>query len=342
MDMAESNGGRMNEKPMKLTPGAKPNFFRPSMMFPAFLLKPVQGAFPFAPGALGPIGFGTRFQPHKVYGRIGNLEVRLARTKGDIKRAQRLRYKVFYEEMAAIPDALAILSRRDEDVYDSIFDHLLVVDHGNPAKGRRWGRPKVVGTYRVLRQDIACRNDGFYTQGEYDIAPLLRARPDHNFIELGRSCVLKPYRNKRTLELLWQGVWGYVREHGGNVMIGCASFPGTDPSLHAQTLSYLHHMKLAPAEWRVRAYDRLRVDMNMLPREAVDMRAAVKALPPLIKGYLRVGAFVGDGAAIDHQFGTTDVFVIMPVEAINTRYFDHFGAPDALVTPVEQDFAALN
>ena len=175
---------------MKLTPGAKPNFFRPSTMFPAFLLKPVQGTFPFAPGgALRPRGFG--FQPHKVYGRIGNLEVRLARTKGDIKRAQRLRYKVFYEEMEAIPDALAILSRRDEDGYDSIFDHLLVVDHGNPAKGRRWGRPKVVGTYRVLRQDIANRNDGFYTQGEYDIAPLLRARPDHNFIELGRSCVLQ-------------------------------------------------------------------------------------------------------------------------------------------------------
>ena len=326
---------------MKLTPGAKPNFFRPSTMFPAFLLKPVQGTFPFAPGgAWRARGFG--FQPHKVYGRIGNLEVRLARTKGDIKRAQRLRYKVFYEEMEAIPDALAILSRRDEDGYDSIFDHLLVVDYGNPAKGRRWGRPKVVGTYRVLRQDIANRNDGFYTQGEYDIAPLLRSRPDQNFIELGRSCVLQPYRNKRTLELLWQGVWGYVREHGGSAMIGCGSFPGTDPSLHAQTLSYLHHMKLAPAEWRVRAHDRLRVDMNMLPMDAINMRAAIRALPPLIKGYLRVGAYVGDGAVIDHQFGTTDVFVIMPVEAINTRYFAHFGSPNEVAAPIAPEFAALN
>ena len=339
--MAESTSERMNEKTMKLTLGAKPNFFRPSTMFPAFLLKPVQGTFPFAPGgALRPRGFG--FQPHKVYGRIGNLEVRLARTKGDIKRAQRLRYKVFYEEMEAIPDALAILSRRDEDGYDSIFDHLLVVDHGNPAKGRRWGRPKVVGTYRVLRQDIANRNDGFYTQGEYDIAPLLRSRPDQNFIELGRSCVLQPYRNKRTLELLWQGVWGYVREHGGSAMIGCGSFPGTDPSLHAQTLSYLHHMKLAPAEWRVRAHEHLRVDMNMLPKDAISTRAAIRALPPLIKGYLRVGAYVGDGAVIDHQFGTTDVFVIMPVEAINTRYFAHFGSPDELSAPIPAEFGALN
>ncbi len=146
--------------------------------------------------------------------------------------------------------------------------------------------------------------------------------------------MLKPYRNKRTLELLWQGVWGYVREHGGSAMIGCGSFPGTDPSLHAQALSYLHHVKLAPAEWRVRAHDRLRVDMNMLPKDAINARAAIRALPPLIKGYLRVGAYVGDGAVIDHQFGTTDVFLVMPVEAMNTRIFNHFGAPDELPTPV--------
>jgi putative hemolysin len=310
--------------------------------FPASFFKPVHVAFPFAGRGLRPRRLGGRFQPHKTYGRIGNLEVRLARTKGDIKRAQRLRYKVFYEEMSAIPDALAILSRRDEDVYDAIFDHLLVVDHGNPAKGRRWGRPKVVGTYRVLRQDIAIGNEGFYTQGEYDIAPLLRAKPDCNFIELGRSCVLKPYRNKRTLELLWQGVWSYVREHRGNAMIGCASFPGTDPMRHAQTLSFLHHMRLAPAEWRVRAHEHLHVDMNMLPKESIDTRAVIRALPPLIKGYLRVGAFVGDGAVIDHQFGTTDVFLVMPVEAMDTRYFDHFGAPDAAPVPAEEPQAAFN
>ncbi len=173
--------------------------------------------------------------------------------------------------------------------------------------------------------------------------PLIRAKsPDYSFMELGRSCVLKPYRNKRTLELLWQGVWTYVREHGVDVMIGCASFEGTDPTAHAMALSYLHHTALAPEEWRVRAHERLRVDMNMMPAEAINARAALKALPPLIKGYLRVGAFVGDGAVIDHQFGTTDVFIIMPVEAINTRYFAHFGAPDALTPPAAAEFAALN
>jgi putative hemolysin len=86
----------------------------------------------------------------------------------------------------------------------------------------------------------------------------------------------------------------------------------------------------------------LSVDMNMMPREAINTRLALKALPPLIKGYLRVGAFVGDGAVIDHQFGTTDVFVVMPVEAIKTRYFAHFGAPDELTSPIAQDFGPLN
>jgi putative hemolysin len=288
-------------------------------------------------------GLTGRFQPVKIYGRIGPLEVRLARKRGEIRRAQRLRYQVFYEEMSATPDALAMLSRRDEDAFDGVFDHLLVVDQGNDNNGRRWRRAKVVGTYRVLRQEVADLYDGFYTQGEYDIAPLIKSKsPDYSFVELGRSCVLKPYRNKRTLELLWQGVWSYVREHGADVMIGCASFPGVDPKAHALALSYLHHYALAPEEWRVRAHEHLRVDMNLMPREAVDVRAARKALPPLIKGYLRVGAYVGDGAVIDHQFGTTDVFVIMPVEAMKTRYFDHFGAPDELTAQAPDQLSVIS
>lgn len=313
-------------------------------MFPGLMFKPSQGGLlPFMGGRRFNVGaLGRRFQPPKVYGRIGSLEVRLARKGGEIRRAQRLRYKVFYEEMSAVPGALAMLSRRDEDAYDAVFDHLLVMDRGDPNDGRRWRRSKVVGTYRVLRQEVAELYDGFYTQGEYDIMPLLQAKPDYSFIELGRSCVLKPYRNKRTLELLWQGVWSYVREHNADVMIGCASFEGIDPAAHALALSYLHHTSLAPAEWRVRAHEHLRVDMNMMPREAVNTRAALKALPPLIKGYLRVGAYVGDGAVIDHQFGTTDVFIIMPVEAIKSRYFDHFGAPDEFASPIAPDFAALN
>lgn len=274
---------------------------------------------------------GRRIKP-KTYGAIGNLEVQLAKSRGDLRRAQRLRYEVFYEEMSAIPDSTAMLRRRDEDAYDPICDHLLVIDRGSAPVSRKrpWkGRPRVVGTYRVLRQEVADRHDGFYTQGEYNIAPLVAARsPDYSFMELGRSCVLKPYRNRRTVELLWHGLWTYVREHGVDVMLGCASFEGVDPDQHAMALSFLYHTALAPEEWRVRAHEHLHVEMNRLDKDQLDLRAAMRALPPLIKGYLRLGAYVGDGAVIDRQFGTTDVLIILPVEAIDTRYFSHFGAPE--------------
>jgi len=267
------------------------------------------------------------------YGRVGDLEVRLAHTGADLRRAQQLRYDVFYDEMGAVPSAVARMRRRDQDEYDAICDHLLVVDRSHaPLRPCQWEsgrRQKVVGTYRVLRQDVAARTRGFYTQGEYDIAPLIAARsPAYRFMELGRSCVLKPYRNKRSVELLWHGLWTYVRQHRIDVMIGCASFPGTDPREHEIALSFLHHHALAPPEWRCRAHEGLHVPMDLLAKDDIDERRALKQLPPLIKGYLRLGAFVGVGAVIDHQFATTDVLIILPVEKIDPRYFEHFGAPD--------------
>ena len=154
---------------------------------------------------------------------------------------------------------------------------------------------------------MAERHDGFYSQGEYDIAPLLAAKSGLRFMELGRSCVLPSHRTKRTVELLWHGLWTYIRENRVDVMIGCASFEGTNPDAHAMALSFLHHKARAPAEWRVPAHVPLWVDMARLPVDRVDAKAALKALPPLIKGYLRLGAWFGDGAVIDHKFGTTDV-----------------------------------
>lgn len=267
----------------------------------------------------------------KVYGRAGNLEVRLARTRSEIKLAQRLRFQVFYEEMSAVPSRLAQFRRRDEDAYDAVCDHLLVVDLDQTTRHWRGGKdapPKVIGTYRVLRQDVAERHLGFYSAAEFDIHPLIKARsPRYKFVELGRSCVLAPYRNKRSIELLWHGLWTYVREHKIDVMIGCASFEGVDPQEHAMALSFLHHHALAPPEWRCRAHAHLHVPMNLMPKDQIDQKAALKALPPLIKAYLRVGAFVGDGAVIDRQFGTTDVLMVMPVEKIDPRYFEHFGTP---------------
>jgi L-ornithine Nalpha-acyltransferase len=285
------------------------------------------------------VAFHAR-KPDKIYGKIGDLEVRLATRRREIRLAQRLRYEVFYEEMSAVPSFKAELRRRDEDPYDAVCDHLLVVDDTPYATTDAWSglkRQKVVGTYRVLRQEIAERTLGFYTQSEYDVAPLLAARPRYRFMELGRSCVLEPYRNKRTVELLWHGLWTYVREHKVDVMIGCASLPGTDPDQHAMALSFLHQNALAPAEWRCRAHDHLYEPMDRLPREKIDAKRALKLLPPLIKGYLRLGAYVGDGAVIDRQFGTTDVLIVLPVEKIDPRYFEHFGAPNELRSRVAVD-----
>ncbi|GJE54966.1 GNAT family N-acetyltransferase [Methylobacterium thuringiense] len=260
-------------------------------------------------------------------GRIGSLEVRLATKKSEIRRAQRLRYKVFYEEMSAIPSGLAMLKRRDIDAYDPICDHLLVIDHAAvKAKPFRKPRPKVVGTYRLLRGDRAEGGTGFYSAGEFDIGPLLDRHPGKRFLELGRSCVLKPYRTKRTVELLWHGIWAYVLHHRIDAMLGCASLEGTDPDRLALQLSFLHHHARAPEAWRARAVSDRFVAMDRLAPEAVNPKVALQSLPPLMKGYLRIGATFGDGAVIDRQFGTTDVFVVLPVEAIAARYIGHFGA----------------
>ncbi|RAI42153.1 GNAT family N-acetyltransferase [Rhodoplanes roseus] len=257
----------------------------------------------------------------ETLGRIGSLEVRLAHRAAEIRRAQRLRFDVFYQEMSAVADAATLIARRDVDPYDAVCDHLLVLDHAKPT---RHG-PAVVGTYRLLRQELAERSGGFYTAGEFDIAPLIARHRGLKFLELGRSCVLPPYRNKRTVELLWHGIWTYVLRHKVDVMLGCASLEGTDPEALALPLSFLHHYAPAPEAWRARALPSRYVRLDRMAKESVDPKAALHALPPLIKGYLRLGAVVGEGAVIDRQFGTTDVLVTLPVSLINTRYIGHFG-----------------
>jgi L-ornithine Nalpha-acyltransferase len=260
--------------------------------------------------------------PAESLGRLGSLEVRLARTAAEIRKAQHVRYRVFYQEGSALADVATRLARRDVDAFDAVCDHLLVVDR---AARTRAGTPPVVATYRLLQQHAAEQAGGFYTSGEFEIGALTRRHPHLRFLELGRSCVLAPYRNKRTLELLWHGIWAYVRQRHCDVMIGCACLDGTDPARLALPLSFLHHYARAPETWRAQAHAHLRVDMNRMPKDAIDPKAALKALPPLIKGYLRLGAFIGDGAVIDRQFGTTDVLIVLPVSAINARYIEHFG-----------------
>jgi L-ornithine Nalpha-acyltransferase len=285
---------------------------------------PLQG-MPFMPALRAYSGLRPRAaisQTPLTLGRLGTFEVRLARSAAEVRRAQKLRYRVFYKEMCAVPDAGKMIAQRDVDMFDAICDHLIVLDHA--VRGPT-GKPALVGTYRLLRQQIAERSGGFYTAGEFDIAPLLARHRECKFLELGRSCVLPAYRTKRTVELLWHGIWTYVLHHGLDVMLGCASLEGTDPRELALPLSFLHHYAPAPEAWRVRALPYRYIEMNRVSRDHIDKKAAVHALPPLVKGYLRLGAFFGEGAVIDRQFGTTDVLAILPVSAISARYMQHFG-----------------
>ncbi len=219
-------------------------------------------------------------------------------------------------------DTTAYFARRDIDLFDAVCDHLLVVDHGAPKVRNA---AAIAGTYRLLRQDVAERTGGFYSAGEFDVGSLVARHRGLKFLELGRSCVQPPYRNKRTVELLWHGIWTYVLEHRVDVMIGCASLDGTDPDRLALPLSFLHHYARAPEPWRTMALPRRYLELNRMPKAAVAPKTALQLLPPLIKGYLRLGAFVGDGAVIDRQFGTTDVLIILPVSEIRSRYVAHFG-----------------
>ncbi len=265
----------------------------------------------------------------EVLGRIGTLEVRLARSLKEVKRAQRLRYKVFYEEMSALPTATARLSRRDVDEFDAICDHLLVLDHAAPRNPFKKHKPKVVGTYRLLRQEVADRHAGFYSAGEFDIEAIVNSHPDRRFLELGRSCVLKSHRNKRTIELLFHGLWQYIAYHRIDTLVGCASLDGILVEGLRQQLAFLRHFAAAPAPFAVKALPERYVSMDLMPKEAIDTRRALHLLPPLVKAYLRLGATFGDGAVVDYQFGTTDVFVVLHVANIEARYINHYRAVGA-------------
>ena len=235
---------------------------------------------------------------------------------------------MFYEELGASPEDEAAARRLDHDRFDAICDHLVVVRRADAVHGGiRLDDGELIGTYRLLRQDVAEANGGFYTEAEFDIVPLTRRHPGLRFLELGRSCVLKPFRTKPVVELLWQGIWNYVRAHDMHVMLGCASLEGANPDAHARALSFLSQAA-APPEWNVRAVSGRSVEMRRLPPSEIDPRQALKDLPPLIKGYLRLGCYIGEGAVIDRQFNTTDVLIILPVSAINARYFAHFGQPN--------------
>ena len=249
--------------------------------------------------------------------RSGELGVRLAHGTADVDAVQSLRYRVFYQEMGAHADEKTLTAERDRDIYDTVADHLMVVDH---SLGE--GPDSVVGTYRLIRREAAEKLGQFYSEDEYDVSRIVAL--DGRILELGRSCVAAGYRNRAVMQMLWRGIAAYVFHHQIDLMFGCASLPGTDPNALAAELTYLYYHHLAPQKIRPRALPHRYIEMRRLNREEVDPKVALSLLPPLIKGYLRLGGFVGDGAVIDPQFNTTDVAVVVQTDLVTDKYYRHY------------------
>lgn len=249
--------------------------------------------------------------------RAGKLGVRLAANAAELDAAQALRWRVFYDEMGAVADAETARSQRDSDEFDAVADHLLVLDH---ARGE--GAEAIVGTYRLIRRSAAAKLGHFYSESEYDVSKLL-AFPG-NIMELGRSCVDADYRSSGTLQLLWQGIAAYVFAHDVQIMFGCASLPGTDLDALADQLTFLAAKHTAPEAICPRALPGRYVDMLRKDPALVDAKATLNTLPPLVKGYLRLGGFVGEGAVTDTQFNCTDVAIVVKTDQVTRKYSKHW------------------
>jgi putative hemolysin len=246
----------------------------------------------------------------------------IAQTQAEVLEAQRLRYHVFAETMGAKLEGEASAGARDADAYDALCDHLLVRFHETPE-----ATPRIVGTYRLLRDSQMLRIGAYYSQSEYDVSCF--ANYSGNVLELGRSCTHPEFRHKVAMQLLWRGIGEYVMHYRIALMFGCASFAGVDPQEHAVALSYLYHFHRAPDAICPRTLRDYYVDMNLMPKESIDAKRAFAALPVLVKGYLRLGGLVGDGAFLDHAFNTTDILMIVRTDAIDEKYVTKY-APDSV------------
>jgi len=234
----------------------------------------------------------------------GKLTVSMARTVSEIAEAQRLRYKVFGEEMGA---SLASAHEGiDRDIFDSYCDHLLVRDNADN---------KVIGTYRILSPDCARSIGSYYSETEFDLTRLAHLR--NSMVEVGRSCVHMDFRDGATITRLWGGLADYMSRHDHQYLIGCASISMRDGGHYAASVYHkLHKQYAAPAEYRV-------FPRCPLPLEALD-HTLDASIPPLIKGYLRLGAYIGGAPAWDPDFNTADLFIMLPMSRLSARYAKHF------------------
>jgi len=242
------------------------------------------------------------------------LFTKLAQTDDDVRAAQRLRYEVFVRELGSDGEGVDHDLQLETDRFDPYFDHLLLIDRAAPSNVSSG----VVGVYRLLRQDQADKIGQFYSEDEYDLTRLKAS--GRKLLELGRSCLLPDYRGGAGMYLMWNALAEYVEQHEVEVLFGVASFHGTDLEALAEPLSLLHHRHLAPEDLRVRTVDTYFQPMNLVNKEELNAKSAILAVPALIKAYLRLGGYVGDGAFVDHAFNTTDVCLILDTARMNARH----------------------
>jgi len=240
-----------------------------------------------------------------------HFTLKLASSDEDIRAAQHLRYQVFVQELGGQGDLVDHDAQLERDVYDPHFDHLMLLDstRGDTVRDR------VVGVYRLLRDDMMPKIGRYYTEGEYDLTVLKNS--GRKLMELGRSCLHADYRGGAAMYLLWNGLADYVHEHGVEILFGTASFHGTDIDALKESLSMLHHRHLAPENLRVRTLENYYQNMDLCAEADINRVKAMREVPALIKGYLRLGGYIGDGAFVDHDFNTTDVCLVMDTEKLN-------------------------
>ncbi|MCY4206943.1 MAG: GNAT family N-acetyltransferase [Roseovarius sp.] len=235
--------------------------------------------------------------------------VRLAETEEDILAAQRLRYEVFVKELGGDGPLVDHDRKLERDKFDPFFDHLILKDRNQGEN--------VVGAYRVLRDDQAENAGQFYSEDEYDLSILKKSK--RKLMELGRSCVASEYRGGEAMYHLWSGLAAYVIRHKIDILFGVASFHGTNLETLAKPLSLLHHRHLAPENLRVKARGEHFQRMDLVDEPDLDNRRTMLEIPALIKAYLRLGGFVGEGAYIDREFNTIDVCLVIDTSLLNHR-----------------------
>ena len=247
-----------------------------------------------------------------------SLTVRLAKGENDLTAAKRLRYEVFVEEFGAGGVSVDHENRLESDRFDPWVDHLILVDQKRNAQEQN----HVVGAYRLLRSEVAQLECGYYSSDEYDLSVLTES--GRSLVELGRSCVHRDYRGGIGIFQLWRGLACYVLDNEIEVMFGVASFHGTDVDELGQALTLLHRNHLAPQDMRVKSRPEHYVSMDRVADGTLNQVQAMASVPPLIKAYLRLGGFVGDGAYVDHVFNTVDVCLVMDTTRMSERHRDHY------------------